>query len=360
VIERRINQVLVGASAGDAITSMALNLRAAASSFGPSAIHAQYIDGNISHEVSPLADLKPGRRDDVIVYHVSYGAPEVTRFLLGRSERLVIVYHNITPSEYFVRHDPQFAMGLHWGRHELGLLRDRVDLAVADSTYNAHDLMDQGFADVHVIPAGLHPSRLCSVPPDASMAHGLRQMFPQGFVLSVSQVLPHKRFEHLLHAMHLVQWVHDLPIGLVIAGPPRMAEYAEALQRHARRLRVDRVWFAGRLSDPALATAYRMADAYATTSAHEGLALPPLEAMSFGVPVVARAAGALAETIGDAGLVVPAGSGPMLISEAITEVVTNRRLRSELIRRGHARVAQIESENPADRFVELLRELVHA
>ena len=122
MIERRISQVLVGASAGDAITSMALNLRAATDAFGTSAIHAQYIDGNISHEVFPLATLAPGRRDDVIVYHVSYGAPEVTKFLLGRPERLVIVYHTITPSEYFVRHDPQFAMGLHWGRHELGLM----------------------------------------------------------------------------------------------------------------------------------------------------------------------------------------------------------------------------------------------
>src|SRR5690606_23825018 len=126
VSRRRIHQVLVGAGVGDAITTMAMALRTGLRSRGESEIYAQHLPPALVHEIAPLREFDDGRRGDVIVYHASFGDPDVTRFLLSRREPIVLVYHNITPSEFFVRHQPHFASGLEWGRHELRLLRDRV------------------------------------------------------------------------------------------------------------------------------------------------------------------------------------------------------------------------------------------
>lgn len=351
---RCIHQVLVGAAGGDAITAMARTIRGALSERATSNIYAHFIAPDAMGDVLPLDRLGPGRRNDIIVYHASYGAPEVTGALLKRPERVVLIYHNITPSSFFLDYQPEFAVGLEWGRYELSLLRDRVVLSIADSSFNASALTAEGFDDVHVMPAGLRPSRLRSVAPDARLAREIAERFPAGFVLGVSQLLPHKRFEAMVGAMHLVQWVHRMDLGLVVVGTPRLPGYLEALHRQVRSLRVGRAWFTGSVNDSALATFFRMARMFVSTSAHEGLALPPLEAMSFGTPVVARAAGAIAETVGTGGLILPASSGPMLLSEAIAEVHRNDALRLELVGRGIDRVAAVEAQDSSGRFLELL------
>lgn len=353
---RRIHQVLVGAGPGDAITSMATRVRERLADRHESEIFAHFVATEVAADVRPLRDLGPGRRDDVIIYHASYGAPEVTRALLDRPERLVVAYHNITPSVFFLAHEPQFAAGLQWGRHELSLLRDRTVLAIADSAFNAGELEHEGYRDVHVVPAGLHPARLRSVAPDPSLAGRLHAEHPHGYVLSVSQVLPHKRFEDLVAAMHLVQWVHDVPLGLVVVGAHRMPGYLRALERFGRSLRVQRVWFAGGVAESSLATLFRMAAMHVTTSVHEGLALPPLEAMSFGVPVIARDAGALGETLAGAGLLLPSSAGPALLSEAIVAVHRDQRLRNDLVARGLVRCDEVEARDTVGQFVALLEQ----
>jgi glycosyltransferase involved in cell wall biosynthesis len=351
---RPIHQVIVGAGRGDAITSMASMLRERLRADGPSEIYAHHLPDDLHGDVLPLRDLGRGHREDLLIYHASMGEPAVTRTLLSRPERIVVVYHNITPSEFFLAHAPEFAANLHWGRHELSLLRNRVVLAVAVSDFNARDLAAQGFENVHVIPAGLHPSRLHGVSPNGVLADSLNAAFPHGFVLAVSQVLPHKRHEALIHATALVQWVHELPLGLVIVGVARLPSYQRALAEVVRRQRLERVWFAGSVTESHLSTYYRMATVFASTSAHEGLSLPPLEAMSFGLPVIAREAGALAETIGTAGLLLPPDAGPCIIAEALAEVATNEALRTALRHRGFERVGEIESADSQEALIALL------
>ena len=354
---RAVHQVLVGAGTGDAITSMAIHMRDELRRHGPSEIYAHFLAPDASNGILPLHELGAARPGDLLVYHASYGEPRVTQILLARTERLVLVYHNITPAQYFVEHDPAFASGLNWGRFELRAIRQRVVLAVAVSAFNARDLEGEGYRNVHVIPAGLNPSRLVDIMPSGRLASQLGEQFPNGYVLCVSQLLPHKRFEIAIEALHLVQWVHQRSVGLVIAGPVRWPRYQAALHQHAIRLNVRDVWFAGHCTEAELAALFRGASMYVTTSAHEGLALPPLEAMSFGVPVIARAAGALTETLQGAGIVLAEDAGPMLLSEAIVEVLDSPDLRAELRRRGRERVAELGSTDPAGQFVRLVQQV---
>ena len=64
------------------------------------------------------------------------------------------------------------------------------------------------------------------------------------------------------------------------------------------------------MSDASLAAHFAAADVYLSLSAHEGFGVPLVEAMVAGVPVVTRGAGAVAETVADAALVLAAADPP--------------------------------------------------
>jgi glycosyltransferase involved in cell wall biosynthesis len=275
------HQILVGVGPGDAITQMALELRNALGAYGDSEIFAQFIDRGVDG-VRPLRDLPVGRRSDVVIYHSSFGHPDVTRCLAARAERMVLAYHNITPSRFFVDHDPAFAAGLEWGRHELTLLTEHVEVPVAMSAFSALELEALGYRNVHVVPAGVRPGRLLDQALSSTTIAELGRRAGPSFVLGVSQLLPHKRQEVLIQAAHVLQTIHGLDIGLVLAGSPRAGAYSSALAALVRRLRVRNVWLTGRVSDAELATMYRSARVFASASAHEGLGITPLEAMAFG------------------------------------------------------------------------------
>jgi L-malate glycosyltransferase len=352
---RTFHQVIVGAGPGDAITQMALEIRKDFRALGTSEIFARFIDPAMAEEVSSLNNLPSGRPSDVIIYHASFGDPEVTKALLRRPERLVLVYHNITPSTYFIRHEPHFAAGLEWGRHELSLLRDRTALAAAVSHFNANELRTLGFEDVHVVTAGLRPARLTAVAPSSSTLATLNEVIgDRPFVLNVSQQLPHKRQHVLIQALHLLQSVHGADFGLVLAGAERSATYCRALRRLAVSLRVRNIWFAGRLSDAGLATLYRSANSFASASTHEGLGIPPLEAMSFGLPTVVCDAAATAETVAGASLLLPVDAGPLLFAEAVLAANEDEGLRSTMICAGLERVATLTSAIGSNELARLL------
>ena len=357
---RSVHQVVIGASTRDAITNMAITMQGALRSRTRESNIYAYLGGDytITDEVIHMDDMPVGGPEDVVIYHSSFGQPGLTPKLLERPEKLVLVYHNITPWQYYEHVDSEFAAGLKWGREELGIIRDKVVASFAVSQYNAHDLAQYGYTDTVVIPAGLRPRRINDRATDVRLLGELQGHFPDGFILFVSQVLPHKRAELALEAVHLLRSVHGMNIGLVVAGPARRPVYFNDVKRMRAKLPEAHVLFAGEVTDEQLATLYRACSVYISTSDHEGLAVPPLEAMASGAPVVARGCGAVPDTVGDAALVVPADAGICELTEAIALVLNDRSLAAQLRTRGHARVREIESMDPTAGFMRAMEPLL--
>jgi L-malate glycosyltransferase len=353
-----IHQIVVSASAGDAVTNAAFAFQEVLQRAASSAVFARYIDPRLEGKVFPLSVYEGcAQPDDVLIYHVSIGEPEVVQFLLGRRERLVLVYHNITPSEYFAELDPGFAGLLACGRSELALLRERAQMALAVSAFNARELEDLGYRDVRVSPLPIDAEQLQGVDPDQEMIAALEEL-DGPLVLFVGQMLPHKRPDLLLQAYHLLATYLIPDAHLVLLGPGRNASYQRALQTLAAELNLHRARFPGWLTAAQLAAHYRKAAVFATMSEHEGVCVPLLEAMSFDVPVVARAYGAVPETMGDAGLLLPARDDPFLVAEALAEVITSQPLRAELIRRGRERLTHFDADTARATFLGHLVDLV--
>ena len=350
-----MHQVLVGAARNDAITAMALEIQSELTERFESNIYCHHpVDASFPSYVKQLSEIGVGFMDDVLVYHLSFGIPDITEILLLRPEKLVIVYHNVTPAEYYVELLPEFAEALAYGKSEASLLKKRVSLAIADSEFNAKELESFGYQDVHVVAGGANPQRLDEVGVDVNFMTDLELHFPNGFILFVSQVLPHKRVDHALEILQLLRTVHRLNIGLVIAGPIRQPVYELALQTLRDKLQDSHLLMANAVTDEQLATLYRACLCYIGTSEHEGLSVPPLEAMANGAPVVVLGAGAVPETVKTGGIVLPVDTGVIEFAGVVAEVITNSDLRSQLRRAGVARLNEGFAEKSAKKFVELV------
>ena len=353
-----VHQILAAASPGDAITNVALEYREVLRRVGPSEIFARHIAPSSAREVLPLSDYHAAESGGVLVYHASIGEPTVAAFLRSRHEPIVLVYHNITPAKYFEGRDDTFAELLQLGRAELESIRPLVARTITDSRFNAAELEAIGYEDVRVIPPVVDPSRLVRITPDASMTEYLARTLRGPVLLFVGQLLPHKRPNLLVEAMHVATTYLGLQATLLLVGQNRFAWYADAISAQVRELNLGAVHVVGAVEDAQLAAMFRRAVGFVTVSEHEGFCVPLLEAMAFDVPVVASACAAIPETIGDAGLLLPEWAGPELIAEAIVRVVDDATLREDLIARGRARLGEITEMDASVAMLETIGELV--
>ena len=353
-----VHQILAAASPGDAITNAALEYRNVLRRVGPSEVFARYIAPSSAGDVRPLSDYRSCGSQGVLVYHASIGEPTVEAFLRSRHEPLVLVYHNITPAKYFEGLDDKFAELLVLGRAELEEMRPRVARAIAVSHFNAAELDAIGYKDVRVIPPVVDPSRLVRTTPDPATAKWLDRTFPEPMLLFVGQLLPHKRPDLLVKAMHVAATYLGVQVTMLLVGQNRYARYADAISAQIRELNIHYVHVMGSVGDEVLAAMFRRSVAFVTASEHEGFCVPLLEAMAFDVPVVARSCAAIPETVGDAGLLLPAWSGAELIGEAIARVVDDADLRADLVGRGRRRLGELTATDASTAMLETIGELI--
>jgi glycosyltransferase involved in cell wall biosynthesis len=114
-------------------------------------------------------------------------------------------------------------------------------------------------------------------------------------VVAVGSVTPRKNVETLLCGLARVVAPWELTVVGDLSAAP---EYVAELRRLAAATgTADRVAFAGRLGDDELASLLDRSHAFALPSAYEGFGIAYAEAMGFGLPVVASAAGGASELV---------------------------------------------------------------
>jgi L-malate glycosyltransferase len=339
-----VHQVLSGAGPFDAVTNEALEFRRCFSAWGWGGRDvAAAIDPRMNGAVVPLTSLAPAA-DDVLLIHYSAYAPRVRR-VLELPCRKLLLSHNVTPPRWLWAHEPMTAVQCAVGRSQLPDFVRACDALAADSAFNADELREADGREVTVLPVLADPGRLGA--PGAGDPGG------PPVVLFVGRLMPHKRQDEVIRVFAMYQREHAPDARLVLVGEPLTARYASELHALADALAPGAVTFERSLSSDELAERYRSAHAFLCLSEHEGFCIPVLEALHFGVPVVARPAGAVPELAGDAALLAP-DQDPAVVAELLALAVSDGELRAELRRRAAARVAAYA---PA-RTEAVLRELV--
>src|SRR5581483_4835633 len=197
-------------------------------------------------------------------------------------------------------------------------------------------------ARVRAIPHGV--DRPC--PP----ARSCRRAESGRTVLALATSEPRKDLPTLVRAFDQIAAGRP-DVRLVLAGPRGWAEQEVAAAVAAARHR-DRIERLGWVDAERRAELLAAATVFAYPSRYEGFGLPPLEAMAAGVPVVASAAGAVPEAVGDAALIVPVGDADAL-ADALATVLDDGTCAGSLAERGRARAAGFTWERTADGLVSL-------
>lgn len=248
-----------------------------------------------------------------VIYHHSVGSKWPLWLLERQPHNLVTLYHNVTPPEYFALAGDNLAeASCRDGIRQLDLLKVISSHAWADSSYNAAELADVGFRKVQVLPLLRQYDRLTAMGSDANLANRLND--ERQNLLFVGRIVPSKCQHDLIWlAAKLKKMGHK--IRLIMPGgasPPymeRLKNYVSQLglsvSYNIKESNVDvDILFPGQVTDLALATFYRTAHVFMSASEHEGFCVPIVEAMFFGLPIVAHPMGAVPDTLGTAGKLV--------------------------------------------------------
>jgi glycosyltransferase involved in cell wall biosynthesis len=182
------------------------------------------------------------------------------------------------------------------------------------------------------------------------------ELLPNGtdrFVLSLATAEPRKDLAGLVSAFDALADTRP-DVALILAGPPGWGEAAlfEAIVRSPFS---DRIVRTGWISDAMVRTLLDAASVLAFPSRYEGFGFPPLEAMAHGVPVVASAAGAIPEVLGDGALLV-AVEDTEALSGALAEVLDSASRAQALGEAGRRRAGEFSWSTCADGLAALYRD----
>ncbi len=175
-------------------------------------------------------------------------------------------------------------------------------------------------------------------------------------LLCVATLTPRKGHAVLLDALARLK---DRPWRLDCVGSAaRDAATAADLRTRIERLELaDRVTLHGEVSADALAAFLQAADGFVLPSYLEGYGMAFADALAHGLPIVATDAGAVADTVCDAALLVPAGDVAAL-EVALTRLLDDPALRASLADRARTRGAALPSwEDASRRFAAAVDEL---
>jgi glycosyltransferase involved in cell wall biosynthesis len=349
-LTRRVHQLLAALSYGDAIGNESLAIQAHLRRAGfESDIFAEKVHPRMAHLARPLSEYEGvSGPETVCLFHFSIGSA-AGRLIHAAPDRLVVIYHNITPAHYFLGFHPHLAGLCHHGRRELSVFAERALLGLGDSEYNRQELEEAGFTRTAVLPIVLDFEAYRRAPSPV-----VRRLYRDGRtnLLFVGRIIPNKRIDDLVRVFACYQRYVDPRSRLLLVGDHRGHEhYYDRLLEMVRGLRLDEVVFTGHVDDDELVAYYQAADLFLCLSDHEGFCVPLQEAMHFGLPVVAYDAGAVRETLHGGGVLLREKQ-PEVVAELIQSVLTEPALRQAVMTTQARAIARIRGTD----FGALLRE----
>lgn len=351
---KTIHQLLPDIADGDAISNAVLSIRDRLHSKG---VHSEIFASNIHLQNRDRCHIyKEGllKPDDGLIYHHSIGT-EITLSAIAHPGNKCLIYHNITPAEFFRPYRPEFSALLRDGREQMWWLAKEFCLSVGDSTYNAEELALYGFRSPRVLPLLVDP-RKWNMPPDENLMRELQD--GKHNLLFVGRYAPNKCQHHLVEAFaHYHSSEPESRLVLVGSGEPN-DPYVRYLQQSIDHFGVrEHVIMPGHISNAQLHAYYRTANLFWSMSEHEGFCVPIIEAMWFDIPVLAFRSSAIPGTLRDGGMMFTEKARLSEVAALAQSVLSDAALRNELLaRQRHVRNSHLE-KNLTEAFDELLTRL---
>ncbi len=349
----RVHQILATLGYGDAIGNEVLGINRALRAAGfESEIIVESADPRLEDLTVDYRDMiDEVGPDDLLVHHFSLGS-RASRTAFALPARMMLIYHNITPPEFFLGVHDQLVRQCYHGRRELLPYRSRCELALGDSEFNREELAALGFDPTDVLPVVPDFTHL-DVPPDGRVADAFDDAWTN--ILFVGRLIPNKRPDNLIRYFHAYKTHFNPRARLILAGSYGGFDgYLAQLHGLVARLGVDDVHILGQVTNEELTALYDVADVFLCASEHEGFCVPLIEAFYKRVPVVAFRATAVPATL-DGGGILYDTRDPRRVAALIDAVVSGADLERRMLDAQDAALARLRARDFAGLVVGFAR-----
>jgi glycosyltransferase involved in cell wall biosynthesis len=338
-----VHQVLATLGYGDAIGHEVLGIQRVLRAGGyESDIFVETADRRLESLTRDYRELVDASApDNLLLHHFSIGS-RASRTAYAVPDRMALIYHNITPPEYFVGLHRTLARQCFRGRRELLAYRNRCDLALGDSPFNRDDLDRLGFPRTAVLPVVPDFAHLRATPNDF-----VARQFDDEWtnILFVGRVIANKKIEDLIRFFHVYQSNFNARSRLIIVGVFSVFErYLAGLNHLVEQLGAEHVHFTGHVTDEELVAYYEIADLFLCASEHEGFCVPIVEAFYMDVPVLAYAATAVPSTMDGAGVLFE-DRDPEHVAALIDGILSRPALVEEIVAGQRDAVERLQSKD---------------
>jgi L-malate glycosyltransferase len=338
-----VHQVLATLGYGDAIGHEVLGIQRVLRAAGyTSDIFVETADPRLLDLTRDYRDLVDASDPEhLLIHHFSIGS-RASRVAYALPDRMALVYHNITPPEFFIGVHPLLVQLCFMGRRELGAYRNRCVLALGDSAFNREELDALGFPQTGVLPVVPSFAHL-EGEPDRRLAAS----FDDGWtnILFVGRMIPNKRIDDLIRTFHAYKTQINPRSRLLLVGSYGGFDlYFAMLQQLVATLRVPDVFFMGHVSNEELSAFYDVADVFLCASEHEGFCVPLIEAFHKRVPVVAYASTAVPATL-DGGGVLYTDKSPLHVAMLVHAVADDEGVAGRVVASQDAALARLLAQD---------------
>ena len=324
-----VHQVMATLGYGDAIGNEALGIQRTLRNAGyESRIYVQTADPRLEDCTDDYRDLiENSEPDNILIHHFSLGS-RASRVAFALPDRMILVYHNITPAHYFIDVNRVLVRQCYSGRRELAAYAARCHLAVGDSDFNQAELDAMGFPRTGVLPVIPDFAHL-DVSPNRLLARRFDDESTN--VLFVGRLIPNKRIEDLIRFFHAYRVRYNPAARLLIVGSHTgFRDYYASVAALIRDLRTPDVHLIGHVSNEELTALYDVADLFLSASEHEGFCVPLIEAFYKRIPVIAFAAAAVPATMDGGGLLYTR-KDPRHVAALINAVLTDPAVEDDIL-----------------------------
>ncbi len=314
-----------------------------------SQIYARNLDSRLTslEYVHGITDFPLVEPDDVLFFHLSTG-DEINEWVKGVKCRKIMIYHNITPPDFFRDYDEVSMNFCATGLKQAEKLKDSFDAVFADSSFNKQDLIKMGYkGEIKVLPI-LIPFSDYDKTPSASIT---KKYSDAGYknIIFVGRIAPNKCQQDVIAAFDAYQKRYNPKSRLFIIGSPSPESYQERLRNYTRKLKTKNVIFTGHTKFDEILAYYKISDLFLCQSEHEGFCVPLAEAMYIHKPIVAYDSTAIGETLGGGGFLLKE-KNPLVTAGVMNRILTDESLKNTIIQNQDERLKDFRFEKIRDLF----------
>jgi len=340
----RVDQLVPAFHQGDAIGDTASHLKRFLNSQGfSSEIFCLTRDEELEGESESISSFPKAKPSDVTILHFALPSP-LTKAFAKLPTRKALIYHNITPPEFFVDFSQEMSNLSRLGRKELASLVPHVSLALADSEFNCKELRKLGFKKTAVFPLFVDFARY-----ERKINRLVYELFrdERTNILFVGRIVPNKRIEDIIKVtFYFKKYITPLVRMIVIGKTQSLPGYYQSLLRLADEfyLKPEEICFTGHIADEEMYALYQASDVFLSLSEHEGFGLPFVESMVFDLPIIAYDSTAVPYTLDGAGVLIK-HKRVDYVAELVNIVAHDKKIKEKILQGQRQRLGKFKDHN---------------